>query len=1269
MKIFRSWENEALESLEWLRYLLPTHLDQHGEPLFRDAKKEYYLSKKYEPADAAQLYQYGLEKLDSKQILHLVLLDLQSVGGPSRMRNDATDEDWHSRAAQMLLSVRAAFPINSKEGWKTVKLIPLTNGSWVAPGSNPRNFYSARIYPTCIGGLAIPDGLGYNLVSAAAANNPDRRKLLDELGCRSLSTREVRSTIIKRCHDMPRNHEALSASIGFLRYIYLSESLGAEFGRDLPERFGLFDQRLEFMSPCYRTMYLPSADKYGPLELLKGTSKSGEGFETSFLHERYLEAEPQKPEGLDLSWADWLESRMSVSRKLELTQVVKGGGLDISAEFRYIETHHPEKLLGALQQHWPLEEASITNELISLFRDLEVPCKGNNDYGFGECLQAAYLPLPELESKHARYAEGAEYMFVDLGEPITMGYRPKWAFLVDHLGVGHQDDLEFYITILQDIWGFNTTAADVVRSSRILDLYETIHSRCRESESFETASAMVRDAFVNGCLVFAPGTKSRPAAWASLDKCLWHADENMQTAYPLEHLYRTQFGRSQADLDILKQFFEVTLQIQKCTWKTYLNEIRFLKTSGSEDFDWVYKLYLSLATACGELSATDAESLRGSFATEPLIYASFGQTSGWYTISQCLWSSSTQIKGRVALNDLYLDLGEFFLDFLGVQELTVQMAFEELKYMGSQEPGPSVFKVKETIWAFNSLLDSEGGCPGSHEMMHRKILPVRYPNGFVKLHAMVEDFAIANRKALKEIFETRVKLLDFTLDEVRRLGPFFEWLGAESRYLSTMVREISTVADDQMHRLQYPDRDIGQKAHSLFRIAVHFNSPRISDNSPDLYKVLRRTEVFETNGISSELHLSQDGHDIVHSQEKSELHLRENAGELKVYVPHDPSAQGFCYFSTLPRRLLEWMMTDPSTLITKNSGSRAAHVVTSVLNAPMVNVEQILEAEGIVDIELLYDSEIGIKDGNNEDLRARNLPAGDLGSQISSKATPSLATNASRGSTSQSPNQPLFILGPSPDAHSSASLLFPEATNEEPVGGHDPEYLRLIEEVISTSKRLKFPAKDIADISGLFSGLSIAPEDVESSRRFISRSNQERDLKIGALGELLVFELLSGLSPSLPGFGRENWQSQIRKFVTVHAKYSDMLPWNGRETSDIVYHDKDRVLTEHLVEKGHLQREDWLKKTPRYFIEVKCTVGKASTPFYISKAQYRRMQDYVNASASPLGSPTVYLIARVFNMTKSNVDLRIYVNPERMRQDEGLVFTAETWSVIPGRGR
>ena len=39
----------------------------------------------------------------------------------------------------------------------------------------------------------------------------------------------------------------------------------------------------------------------------------------------------------------------------------------------------------------------------------------------------------------------------------------------------------------------------------------------------------------------------------------------------------------------------------------------------------------------------------------------------------------------------------------------------------------------------------------------------------------------------------------------------------------------------------------------------------------------------------------------------------------------------------------------------------------------------------------------------------------------------------------------------------------------------------------------------------------------------------------------------------LPGFGRANWQSTIRKQVRAHEKYADMAPWNGEETADIVY--------------------------------------------------------------------------------------------------------------------
>ncbi|KAK7425103.1 hypothetical protein QQX98_000017 [Neonectria punicea] len=1312
--LVHSWNKELLQPISSLGPLQPWALDQHGEPLFRDSDQEFYLSKKYMAADASLLVPYGLQSLSYEEMIELVQCDLKDAGGPSRMKNPDTDEDWHSRAAQALLLAKGdkQYP-NGQDPVRSLDLIPLNNGAWVSANRN------VMYYSHCAGNIEVPAGLGLNLVSAKAAANPQRRELFDALDVEEIPIKGARGLILANVQS--RGSCSLETSIGYLRFMYLSEILMDDIPSKL-ETFRVYDQQVKEYMPFRQEVYLPTTHEYSPSELLGPGDSGKKGFNAAFLHEGYLEDEPPTPEGFSLSWTDWLESRISLRRNLQIVQV-KDGKLKLSAAFRYIEETRPEKLLGALQHHWPLEEAIIREspEVLEDLCNMEVVCKGKDACALSEVLCTTYLPLPELERKHARYTEDEEFMFLDLGEEITTGsYRPKWGFLVDYLCVGDQDDLDFYLSILKDI-RYSNTAPGVRRSSRILDLYETIYSRCRESDNFVDATELVRREFKDGCLVFTPGTESRAAVWAPPDKCLWDAHESMQTAYPLEHLYRTEFERSQEDLEVLGQFFKATLQIPDCSWKTYLNEIRHLKLTGSDDFDCIYKLYNCLEIASQGLSEQAAEHLRNAFANDRLVYATYGNSSGWYSIAQCLWSSATQIQGRVPLNDLYSDLEGFFVDCLGVQELTIQMAYDELKEMGSREPAPSVSKVKETIWAFNSLLDSEGFFHGAADIVSGRIFPVRHPNGSVKLQTSMTHFAIADRKALREIFRPKAKLLDFSLDEVRRLKPFLEYLGIESRYLSAMVREISTVSGGRMDRLRYPDRDIRQKAHAFFRVAVHFNSPRTADHSQELYKVLLRAEIFETDGISSELHLSQDGHDIVHSQEQSELHLRESDGALKVYVPHDPKAQGFCYFSTLPRRFLEWMMTNPGTLFTKDAGSRAAHVITSVLNAPMINVTQILEAEGIIDVDVPDDPEPNFdemdemdeldediegfasarenattNDRNFEDpvtrqfaeaiSRSRSDPALRTTSRANPLATPrrllspedafndnspgltppAPGSNASNGAV-KNPSQPLFLFGTPPQAPSISSFRSSAVTTPEPIANHDPEYLRLVDDVITAAEKASFPAKSSPDISTLFGGLSIAPNEVESSRRFGSRSPQERDMKIGALGELFVFELLSRLSPSLPGFGRHNWQSTMRKFVTVHSKYSEMPPWIGKETSDIVYHDTDRVLTELLVEKGHLQREAWLKKTPRYFIEVKCTTGKCDTPFYISKGQYQRMKDYANAASSPLVSPTVYLVARVFNMNKSTVDLRVYLNPEKLRQESHLAFTAETWSVVPQR--
>ncbi|KAL4748237.1 hypothetical protein BDW72DRAFT_214996 [Aspergillus terricola var. indicus] len=83
----------------------------------------------------------------------------------------------------------------------------------------------------------------------------------------------------------------------------------------------------------------------------------------------------------------------------------------------------------------------------------------------------------------------------------------------------------------------------------------------------------------------------------------------------------------------------------------------------------------------------------------------------------------------------------------------------------------------------------------------------------------------------------------------------------------------------------------------------------------------------------------------------------------------------------------------------------------------------------------------------------------------------------------------------------------------------------------------------------------------------------EHDIKIGAAGELFVFELLLRLS--LPGFTCANWRS------TIH----------------IVYDDTDPVFTRTLVNIGLLRGSNWLDATPTYYIEVKTTTGGWSDAF------------------------------------------------------------------------
>lgn len=107
-------------------------------------------------------------------------------------------------------------------------------------------------------------------------------------------------------------------------------------------------------------------------------------------------------------------------------------------------------------------------------------------------------------------------------------------------------------------------------------------------------------------------------------------------------------------------------------------------------------------------------------------------------------------------------------------------------------------------------------------------------------------------------------------------------------------------------------------------------------------------------------------------------------------------------------------------------------------------------------------------------------------------------------------------------------------------------------------------------------------------------------------GQSQVFELLKSLEPALPALSTANWQSTIRNYAAVLPDYADIQPAQGREASDITYHDTEGAFTRLLINRGYLGSR-WEARTPTYFVQVKTTTGPCNTPFYMSKSQYKRV--------------------------------------------------------------
>ncbi len=182
------------------------------------------------------------------------------------MKSWLIENDWQGRAAD---EFNKLFKDKNQEAISELRglsLIPLCDSSWVTAASGP-------IYYPDVDGLRVPDGLGLQIVEPRALTVESRRVLFENLGVQRAPISMIRKKIGKKWTDPKASHMAseLNLNITHLKFLYQTDHLEERDASGKKGYFVVLDDQT-FIWSTNRSVYLKTADPYGPFELLRKTS-------------------------------------------------------------------------------------------------------------------------------------------------------------------------------------------------------------------------------------------------------------------------------------------------------------------------------------------------------------------------------------------------------------------------------------------------------------------------------------------------------------------------------------------------------------------------------------------------------------------------------------------------------------------------------------------------------------------------------------------------------------------------------------------------------------------------------------------------------------------------------------------------------------------------------------------------------------------------------------------------------------------------------------
>lgn len=290
------------------------------------------------------------------------------------------------------------------------------------------------------------------------------------------------------------------------------------------------------------------------------------------------------------------------------------------------------------------------------------------------------------------------------------------------------------------------------------------------------------------------------------------------------------------------------------------------------------------------------------------------------------------------------------------------------------------------------------------------------------------------------------------------------------------------------------------------RIAASYNTPRFDTDAEGLYNLLRNATTVETDGISASLVLEQDGQKHEVEVSRSDLHIEDDGGQLKIYVPRDEIAQDVCFKSRLPRRLAQWLMTNGRI------EDSLVQVINAVLDCRIAAVHRILEEEGVAGIDIADQSENDAPTGASEPPPAAHhsaarTPERSLPPDVARRL---YVSDAGTPDSTSSAGEPTAYATPLTDVDDyDFPAIQSTPTNRGQLGravrsAGNAQYRRMLETIVSAARAASFPEFSTSGMAAMLSSLHDGEDIFADSVPPFGCSDFEGRAMIGAAGELFV---------------------------------------------------------------------------------------------------------------------------------------------------------------------